>query len=205
MVSRTKSADALDTTPLRQIFVSFLKVGAVLFGGGYAMLPLLEREVVERRRWCELAEMTDYYAMAQLVPGVVAINTAMLIGHRLRGFRGTVAATAGVVFVPFLVILAYAIAFDRFAETRALAAAMSGLRPAVAGLMLGVAFKLLDRSRQTRPGWVIALLVPLLVLGCGVSAVHVIVGGAVVGLLWYAAVVRRTGARRPEGCGKPLG
>lgn len=100
--------------------MSFTKVGAVLFGGGYAMLPLLEREVVNTRGWCRLEEMTDYYAMSQLVPGVVAINTAMLIGHHLRGFRGTVAATLGVVFAPFFVILAYAIAFDQMAGSKLL-------------------------------------------------------------------------------------
>jgi chromate transporter len=122
---------------LRQIFVSFAKVGAVLFGGGYAMLPLLEREVVNRRKWCRFEDMADYYAMAQLVPGVVAVNTAMLIGHRLRGFPGTVAATLGVVAAPFFVILAYAVAFDRMRESVLLADAMSGLRPAVAGLMWG--------------------------------------------------------------------
>ena len=176
---------------LWQIFASFTKVGAVLFGGGYAMLPLLEREVVNRRRWCTFEEMTDYYAVSQLVPGVVAINTAMLIGHRLRGFWGTVAATLGVVAAPFFVILAYAVAFDRLAGSKALADAMSGLRPAVAGLMLGVAYTMFDRSRRTRLGLTVSLLVAGLILGLGVSAVQVILGGVAAGLLWYAAAVMR--------------
>ena len=176
---------------LRQIFVSFTKVGAVLFGGGYAMLPLLEREVVDRRGWCRLEEMTDYYAMSQLVPGVVAINTAMLIGHHLRGFWGTVAATLGVVFVPFFVILAYAVAFDQMAGSKLLTDAMSGLRPAVSGLMLGVAYTMFGRSRKTRVGLVVSILVTVLVLGCGVSAVRVILAGVAAGVLWYAASVAR--------------
>ena len=79
---------------LRQIFVSFAKIGAVLFGGGYAMLPLLEREVVDRRRWCTHAEMGELYALAQVVPGVIAVNTAMLVGHRHRGTAGAVAVIA---------------------------------------------------------------------------------------------------------------
>ncbi|MEI7901299.1 MAG: chromate transporter [bacterium] len=180
---------------LGQIFVSFTKVGAVLFGGGYAMLPLLEREVVNRRGWCTFEEMTDYYALSQLVPGVVAINTAMLIGHRRRGFWGTVAATFGVVLVPFFVILAYAVAFDQMAGSRLLADAMSGLRPAVAGLMSGVAYAMFGRSRKTRVGLVVPLLVAVLVLGCGVSAVRVILAGVAVGVLWFAASVVR---KNPE-------
>ena len=183
---------------LWHIFLSFTKIGAVLFGGGYAMLPLLEREVVNRRRWCTFDEMTDYYAVSQLVPGVVAINTAMLIGHRLRGFWGTIAATLGVVFAPFFVILAYAVAFDRLAGSKALEAAMSGLRPAVAGLMLGVAYTMFGRSRKSRLGLVVSLLVAGLILGLGVSAVQVILGGVAAGLLWHGvAVARRTPDARP--------
>ena len=176
--------------------MSFAKVGAVLFGGGYAMLPLLEREVVNRRNWCRFEEMADYYAMAQLVPGVVAINTTMLIGHRLRGFLGTVVATVSVVFVPFLVILAYAIAFDQMAGSKLLADAMSGLRPAVAGMMLGVAYTMFDRSRKTRLGLVVSLLVAFLVLVCGVSAVKVILAGVGVGVLWYFLLVVRVRIRK---------
>jgi len=180
----------LKPAKLTQIFVSFTKVGAVLFGGGYAMLPLLEREVVNRQRWCRFDEMAEYYAMAQLVPGVVAINTAMLIGHRLRGFWGTVAATAGVVCVPFFVILTYAVAVDRMADNRYMADAMSGLRPAVAGLMLGVAYTLFDRSRKTRLGLFVSLLVAVLVLGCGASAVHVILAGVAGGVIWHVVAVK---------------
>lgn len=176
---------------LRQIFVSFAKIGAVLFGGGYAMLPLLEREVVDRRKWCRFEEMADYYAMAQLVPGVVAVNTAMLIGHRLRGFWGTVAATLGVVLAPFLVILAYAIAFDQMRDSALLANAMSGLRPAVAGLMLGVAYTMFMRSCKTRLGTGVSLAVAFLTLVCGVSAVTVILLGVAVGIGWFALEVRR--------------
>lgn len=180
------------------VFVSFTKVGAVLFGGGYAMLPLLEREVVQRRGWSTFEEMADYYAMAQLVPGVVAINTAMLIGHRLRGFWGTVAATAGVVNAPFFVILAYAIAFDRLSGTKALEAGMSGLRPAVAGMMLGIAYTMFGRSRRTRLGLTISLGVAAAILAGWVSAVQAIVAGAAGGVLWYAWAARRG---RPEAAG----
>jgi len=193
MSGNGKEAAAGGRAGLWAVFVSFAKIGAVLFGGGYAMLPLLEREVVNRRKWCRFEEMADLYAMAQLVPGVVAINTAMLIGYRQRGLAGTLAATAGVVAVPFAVILAYAVAFDRLAGSARLADAMAGLRPAVAGLMLGVAYTMFGRSRKTRLGLGVSLLAAGLVLGCGVSAVQVIVGGVAAGLVWFAVSARRMG------------
>jgi len=170
---------------LRTIFWSFLKIGAVMFGGGYAMLPLLESEIVRRRKWSSHEEMTDTFAMSQLIPGVVAINAAMLIGHRLRGANGTLAATLGVVGVPFFVILAYAIAFDYFREAQWLLNATSGLRPAVAGMMLGVAYTLFMRARKTRLGLAVSLAAAALVLGFGVSAVTVILGGVGSGILWH--------------------
>jgi len=188
-----------DRAGLMPIFMSFAKIGAVLFGGGYAMLPLLEREVVERRGWCRVEEMSDYYAMAQLVPGVVAVNTALLIGHHLRGFWGTLAAMLGVVLVPFFVLLGYAVAFDRMAEAAVLQDAMAGLRPAVAGLMAGVAFKMFNRSRKTALGLVLALLTAFLALVAGIPAVWLIAGGVAAGILWfcaqYAGILKKTDGR----------
>ncbi len=183
--------NATDSEKLRTIFWSFCKIGAFLFGGGYAMLPLLEREIADQRKWATHEEMVDTFALAQLIPGVVAINTSMFIGHRLRGWQGTLAATLGVIAVPFVVILAYAVAFDYFRDTQWLAHATAGLRPAVAGMMLGMAYTLFRRTGTTLLGVVTAIVVVLLVLGLGVSAVHVIVGGVVLGLVWHLLVVAR--------------
>ena len=88
------AADALVPQPrATTLFTSFARISSVMFGGGYAMLPLLEREVVARRRWLTPAAMTDVFALAQVIPGVIAINVALLVGQRLRGWRGAVAAT----------------------------------------------------------------------------------------------------------------
>ena len=99
---------AASPTSILSIFVSFAKIGAVLIGGGYAMLPLLEDEIVRRKKWTTSEEITDYFALAQLLPGVIAINTAMLVGNRLRGLAGNLAASVGVVSVPFALIGAVA-------------------------------------------------------------------------------------------------
>ncbi len=149
------------------------------------MLPLLEREITEHRKWATQEEMVDTFALAQLIPGVVAINTSMFIGHRLRGWQGTLAATLGVVTVPFFVILVYAVAFDYFRDTQWLAHATAGLRPAVAGMMLGMAYTLFRRTGTTLFGAGLSIGVVILVLGLGVSAVHVIIAGIVAGILWH--------------------
>lgn len=104
--------------PLRSLYTSFVRVGAGMFGGGYAMLPLLEREVADRRRWVTHDDVADLFALAQAIPGVIAVNTAMLIGQRLRGWRGAVVAALGAVTAPFLVILLIAGIFDRVAHSR---------------------------------------------------------------------------------------
>jgi chromate transporter len=178
------------------IFWSFCKIGALLFGGGYAMLPLLEKEVTEYRKWSTQEEMVDTFALAQLIPGVVAINTAMFIGYRLRGWRGTLAATLGVIAVPFIVILAYAVAFDTFRDARWLAEATAGLRPAVAGMMLGMAYTLFRRTGRTVLGVAVSVVVVGLVLGLGLSAVQVIVAGVMIGLVWHGVTVFISRLRR---------
>ena len=188
------------TEKLTTIFWSFCKIGSVMFGGGYAMLPLLEKEITGNRKWCTQEEMVDTFAIAQLIPGVVAINTSMFVGHRLRGWRGTIAATLGIIAVPFVVILAYAIAFDYFRETKWLEHATAGLRPAVAGMMLGMAYTLFRRTGKSVLGVIVFLTVALLVLGLGVSAVQVIIAGVLTGLCWHgiAIAMRHNNKQNPD-------
>lgn len=176
---------------LRDIYISFLRVGGLLFGGGYAMLPLLEREVVERRGWCTHAEMSDYYAMAQLVPGVIAINTSMLVAHKLRRLPGTIMAMLGVVTIPFLVLLLYATAVTAIADSPLLGKAMAGLRPAVAGLMLGVAFNMFRRGWRSQLGRYLPLLAAGAILLLHITPVQLILIGLAAGVLWYLFTSKR--------------
>ena len=119
------------------IFTSFVKIGALLIGGGYAMLPLLEDEMVRRRKWATSDEMADFFALAQVLPGVIAVNTAMLVGNRLRGLAGNLAASLGLLVVPFSLIVAYAIAYASAQDMPAVMRVLEGVRPAVAGMRLG--------------------------------------------------------------------
>lgn len=180
--------NASPQVPLGRLFLSFTGIGAVMFGGGYAMLPLLEREIVERRRWCAHDEMSEYYALAQIVPGVIAVNIAMLIGYRHRGLRGAVVAATGTILVPFVVILLIAIIFQQLAATHFINAVFAGLRPAVAGLLLAAAWNLLRRGCQNVAGVVLATIAAALLLTKCLGPAGLIVAGIAAGVIWQIAV-----------------
>ena len=127
---------------LLDLFLTFARIGGLTFGGGYAMLPMLQREVVERRGWATEEELMDYYAIGQCTPGVIAVNTATFIGSKLRGVIGGIAATLGVVF-PSLVIISVIAAFiSNFADLAVVKDAFAGIRVCVFVLILNAVVKL---------------------------------------------------------------
>ena len=124
------------------LFLTFARIGGLTFGGGYAMLPMLQREVVERRGWATEEELMDYYAIGQCTPGVIAVNTATFIGSKNRGILGGIAATLGVVF-PSLVIISVIAAFiSNFADLAVVKDAFAGIRVCVFVLILNAVVKL---------------------------------------------------------------
>lgn len=147
-------AERLDSpsVALATLFVSFLKMGAVLVGGGYALLPLLDRELVERRRWAKSEEMLDLYALAQLLPGVIAVNTAMLVGNRLRGVKGTIVAALGLTLAPFVFIIAYAAMYTHLRGTAIFSKALVGVQSAVAGMILGLGVNMIVKTVKSARG-----------------------------------------------------
>lgn len=179
------------------IFASFVKIGALLIGGGYAMLPLLEDEMVRRRKWSTSEEMADFFALAQVLPGVIAVNTAMLVGNRLRGLAGNVAAALGLLVVPFSLIVAYAIAYASAQDMPVVMRVLEGVRPAVAGMMLGMGVNMMRNS--ARSAWAVAVAVA----ACGAvllwnpPMVWMILGAIVVGLAWNWFLMRRVGDAAP--------
>ena len=110
------------------------------------MLPLLEDEIVRRRKWASADEAADYFAVAQVLPGVIAVNTALLVGYRLRGLSGLVISAAGLVLVPFLLILAYAATYSQVNGLPMVERALAGARPAVAGMILAMGLRMFWRS-----------------------------------------------------------
>ena len=173
-----------------EIFWSFLKIGAFTFGGGYAMIPLIQHEVIHRRGWIEERNFLDLLTLAQTAPGPIALNTAVFVGYKRRGYLGALSAILGVILPSFLVILVVAIFFASIRNNAYVDAAFKGMRPAVVALIVAPIVGLTKGMRW----WLVAvaLAVALVVWYFGISPVWFLIAGAVVG----ACVVARRGGEQ---------
>ncbi len=144
------------------LFLTFAKIGVCTFGGGYAMLPILQREVVEKRGWATDEELTDYYAIGQCTPGIIAVNVATFIGQKYKGNLGGIAATLGVVFPSVVIITLIAAFLKNFASIPLVQHALAGVNACVVALILSSAIKLGKSTLKNRTSWVIFLCVLLL-------------------------------------------
>ena len=166
------------------IFLSFLKIGAFTFGGGYAMIPIIQHEVITRRGWIEEREFVDLLTIAQTAPGPISLNTAVFVGYKCRGFWGALAAIFGVILPSFLVILTVAIFFSEIRDNRWVDAAFRGMRPAVVALIVA---PIVGLARGMH--WMliaIAAATAVVVWYFAISPVWFLVVGAAVGLVWAA-------------------
>lgn len=164
------------------LFLTFAQVGVCTFGGGYAMLPILQREIVEKRHWATDEELSDYFAIGQCTPGIIAVNTATFVGQKLTGNLGGVLATLGVVF-PSLVIISIIAAFlQNFADNPYVIHAFNGVRACVCVLILNAVVKLGKSSIIDKPTLVVFLVVFFLSALLGLSPAILVVLAGVVGL-----------------------
>jgi chromate transporter len=166
-----------------QIFLTFFKIGATTFGGGYAMLPIIQREVVERHGWIAEDEFVDVLAVAQSSPGAVAINSAVFIGSKLRGIPGAFAALFGSVLPSFFVILFIAVFFSNYTEYPVVVAAFTGVRPAIAALIAAAVLKIGKPVLQKSGSLFYGLVFLLLSVGFDIHPVTIILLGILSGLL----------------------
>lgn len=172
-----------------QLFISFLRIGAFTFGGGWAMISLIEREVVERRRWIEREEFLDLLAVAQSLPGILAVNISVAVGDHLRGMKGSVAAALGTVMPCFLIILTIAIFLtpDLIQNNPVVSAIFMGIRPAVVALIVA---PVITTAKASHIGWKtvwIPVLVAILIWS-GIAWIsnpilYIVIGG-IAGYLW---------------------
>lgn len=165
------------------LFKAFFRVGILTFGGGYAMLPILRREVVETNAWCTDEELADFYAIGQCTPGIIAVNTATFIGYKLRGIPGGVFATLSLVLPSFIIILAIAAVLENFAHLPVVINAFAGIRVAVVALVLTAVLKLLKTSVVDKTTLVIFLLVFILASVFSVSPVWFVLAAGLAGIL----------------------
>ena len=165
------------------LFGTFAKVGVMTFGGGYAMLPILQREIVEKKHWATDADLTDYYAIGQCTPGVIAVNTATFIGQKRAGIAGGIVATLGVVFPSLLIIVALAGVITSFSHLTWVQHAFAGIRVCVCVLIFNAVLKLLKKSVVDKRTAAIFLIVMAGSLFLHISPVWFVVVSAVAGIL----------------------
>ena len=176
---------------LLDLFLTFARIGGLTFGGGYAMLPMLQKEVVDKRGWATNEELMDYYAIGQCTPGVIAVNTATFIGNKNRGVIGGIFATLGVVF-PSLVIITIITAFiSNFADLAVVKNAFAGIRVCVFILILNAVVKLAKSSVKDAVTLGICLLVLLGSLFLDISSIVFVVAAGIIGVI--ARVLTRKG------------
>ena len=175
---------------LLSLFLSFAKVGVMTFGGGYAMIPILEREIVDKQGWASSEELMDYYAVGQCTPGVIAVNTATFIGYKIAGVPGGIAATLGVVFPSVVIICVIAGILTNFADIPAVKSAFTAIRVCVCVLIFNAVLKLWKGAVKDKAGLVLFLIVFVLSLFFDISPVVFVVMCALAGLLLTKTGVR---------------
>lgn len=168
-----------------ELFAIFFKIGAFTFGGGYAMIPLIRNEIVQKKVWMSDEEFMDMLAIAQSMPGPIALNTALFVGNKNLGFKGSLFSGMGIILPSFIVILLIAIVFTQFKDNSIVERIFKGIRPAVVAL---IASPLLGLSKSAGINWKniwIPLVVALSVWLLGVSPIYIVLAAIILGLIHY--------------------
>jgi len=178
---------------LIQIFLTFFKIGAFTFGGGYAMIPLIQREAAEKQGWVTDEDILEIVAIAESTPGPIAINAATFVGYRARGFAGAVCATLGVVMPSFLIILAIASVLREFQDNLYVGYAFRGIRAGVLALILKAMWGMYKKCKKSIPAYIVMASAFILVAFFKAPVLWVIAGCAVFGVVTSAVLEGRTG------------
>lgn len=175
----------LNKPKLTQLFITFFKIGLFTFGGGYAMIPIIQKELV-KKEWISEERFYDILGVTQSAPGAMAINIAVFIGHQILGFRGALMATLGAVLPSFMIILSIAIFFANFSGNSLVERFFNGIKPAVVALVAYAGIRLGQKTLTRRSSYFLVAGVVALNLLLGVSPVILILISAAVGLLLYS-------------------
>ncbi len=173
----------------KELFLSFLKIGLFTFGGGFAMIPLIQREMIDRRGWIKRQEFMDLLTLAQSAPGPIALNTAVFTGYKMGGIRGAIASISGVIVPSFVIIVLVAIFFTEIRHNAIVEAAFNGMRPAVVALIIVPLFSLTKGLYKWL--YLVALAVALIAGMTSFSPVYLLIAGAVAGIIWELYIAKK--------------
>jgi len=165
------------------IFLTFCKVGGLTFGGGYAIMPLLQKEVVQNKGWAKEEEVMEYYAISQCLPGPIAINVSIMLGHKLKGASGAVAAALGVIMPSIIVIIVLAVFLQGLMDIPLIGHAFAGIRVAVSALVIHTVVVLGRRGVKDFYGLLIFIVVFIFALFTDISPAYIIVAAGLFGIL----------------------
>jgi chromate transporter len=167
-----------------ELFRSFFKIGIFTFGGGYAMIPIIEREVITRRGWIEEKEFYDLLTLAQSAPGPISLNTAVFVGYKMYGYRGALSSLLGVVLPSFLILLLVAMFFSQIRQNPIVDAAFRGMQPIVVAIMLAPVLGFTRGMHWSMMS--VAAALALVVWHFEISPIYFLIVGGVAGLAWAA-------------------
>lgn len=167
---------------LLDLFITFAKIGAVTFGGGYAMLPLLQREIVENKKWASQEEIMEYYAIGQSTPGIIALNTSTFIGYKNKGVAGALSAVLGFISPSIVIILLIANLLDKISHLVFVENMLQGIRVAVIALVLKSVYGMVKKNNKSPLSWLISLAAFICVAFMDLSPIFIVVGAGLLGL-----------------------
>lgn len=162
---------------LMDMFKTFFKIGAFTFGGGFAMIPIIQKEIVDNKKWIGEEDFLDTISVAQSAPGPIAINSSIYVGYRIKGLKGALICTLGSVLPSFLIILVVARFFYGFGENKLVESIFSGIRPAVVGLIFSALYRLIYKSNFTYLSLFVSLIALLAVGFFNISPIYLVAVG----------------------------
>lgn len=168
---------------LLPLFLTFLKIGGFTFGGGYAMIPIIQREIVEKKKWITDDDILEIIAIAESTPGPIAINSATFVGYRVGGYLGAMLATLGVVLPPLCIIFAISFVLRQFSELKAVKYAFWGIRAGVLALICKALWSMYKKVNKGLVPYIIMALAFIAVAVFDINVLYVIIGCAVIGLV----------------------
>lgn len=167
-----------------QLFLSFCKIGILMFGGGYAMLPILEHEIVDKQKWMNNDEILDLYALAQCTPGVIAVNTATKVGYKIKGIAGAIVTTFGVILPSFIIIVFLSAFINNFSYIESIHNILVGIRIAACAMMANTLLKLMKAGIKDNIGMISYIVALFLAIILNVSSVWLVMLAITFGIIY---------------------
>ena len=173
------------------LFLTFFKIGSFTFGGGFAMIPLIERELIDKKKWISQDEMADILSISQAFPGAIAVNSAILIGRKLGGYTGAVFALLGVTLPSFMVILIVARLFIHISNINIIKAALKGIGSAIVALLIVTVIRIAKAGIKDKISPIITVIALFLLLGTRIHPIYVVIMGILFGMIYHGLRIIR--------------